>query len=125
MKKASLLFFFLVFGVAFTSFGQTAAPTDFYAGKWEIAVAGTPNGDVKFTTDLVRKDGKLTGELVNPDDKENGKRPITKVVENGDKISIYFDSVEAGELSIDLDKVDNDNLKGNLYNFETVAKRIK
>lgn len=125
MKAPGVLFFFLLLGFAFEGHGQAASSTDFFAGKWEISVVGTPNGDVKFTTDLVRKDGKLTGELINPDDAENSKRPITKVVENGDKIAIYFDSSQAGELSIDLDKVDDDNLKGTLYNFDTTAKRIK
>ena len=110
--------------LAFTSNAQTTRPTDFFAGKWEIDVAGTPNGDVKFLTDLVRKDGRLTGKLVNPADSAN-KRPITKVVESADKVSIFFDSSQAGELSIDLDKVDNDNLKGTLYNFEAKAKRVK
>src|SRR5688500_14815144 len=124
MKKASLLLIVLFLGITFHGFSQTA-PKDFFAGKWEISLAGTPNGDVKFLTNLIRKDGKLTGELVNPEDAANGKRPITKVEENGDKLVIYFEFYQGGEISIDLAKVDNDNLKGALMSFNEKGKRIK
>jgi hypothetical protein len=124
MKKISIFFVLLFLGLACNGFCQTAATTDFFAGKWEIQVVGTPNGDVKFVTDLVRKDGKLTGELVNPADSD-AKRPITRIEESASKLIIFFDSAQIGEISIDLDKVDNDNLKGVLYNFEATAKRVK
>lgn len=94
---------------------------DFFAGKWDIAVSGTPRGDVTFKTDLVRKDGKLTGELVNADD----KRPITKIVENGNKITVFFESSQGGEISIDLEKVDENTLKGLLMSYEAKATRVK
>lgn len=124
MKKVSVILFMLFLGSILPGFSQDASK-DFYAGKWEISVAGTPNGDVTLLADLVRKDGKLTGELTAKADPAM-KLPVTKVEENGDKLSIYFDSSQAGEIAIDLSKVDNDNLAGTLMNnFETKAKRIK
>ena len=126
MKKASFLFILFFVGIAFNGFSQTTIPTDFFAGKWEISVTGSPRGDVKFLTNLVRKDGKLTGELVDSADPANGKRPITKVEETATKLVIYFESTQAGEISIDLAKVDDDNLKGTLMgSYESIAKRIK
>ena len=108
-----------------TTSAATTSSTDFFAGKWEITVAGTPVGDAKFVTDLVRKDGKLTGELKDP----TGTRPntpITKVEDEKEKITIYFDSQQAGEIPIVLSKVDNDNLKGQMMDmFEASAKRVK
>ncbi|MPR34793.1 hypothetical protein [Salmonirosea aquatica] len=125
MKKVSILFFVLFAGVALRGISQTTTPADFFAGKWEILVSGTPNGDVTLVTDLVRKEGKLTGELSSPTD-PNVKFPITKVEESADKLSIYFDSSQAGEIAINLTKVDDDNLKGVLMDsFETKAKRVK
>ncbi len=124
MKKVSLFLFLLVLGVSVRGFAQTAKPTDFFAGKWAISVTGSPRGDVKFLTDLVRKDGKLTGTLVeagNPTE----KRPITKVEESATKLVIYFESSQAGEISINLDKVDDDNLKGMLMSYDATAKRLK
>lgn len=129
MKKVLFFFFFLTLAVAYNGFSQApataSAPSDFYAGKWEISIAGTPNGDVKLFTNLVRKDGKLTGDLSDPVDTSKPKMAITKVEEKPNGMVIYFDSSQAGELSIDLTKVDDDNLKGAVYNFDTVAKRIK
>ncbi len=126
MKKASFLFILFFAGIAFNGFSQTAASADFFAGKWEISVTGSPRGDVKFLTNLIRKDGKLTGELIDAADPANGKRTITKVEETATKLVIYFESTQAGEISIDLAKVDDDNLKGTLMgSYESIAKRVK
>ncbi len=125
MKKVSLFLFVFLLGISLQGFSQTAPPTDFFAGKWEIAVAGTPIGDIKFLTNLVRKDSKLTGELVRADDATAEKRPITKIEETDDQLKIYFESQQGGEISIDLKKVDDNNLKGKLIDFEAAAKRIK
>lgn len=126
MKKAAF-FFALLLSLALTGTAQTAAPADFYAGKWEILITGSPRGDVKFHTNLVRKDGKLTGELVDVTGGPNSteKRAITKVEEADDRLAIYFESSQGGEISMDLAKVDADHLKGSLMSFETTATRLK
>lgn len=125
MKRLTL--FLMMMMAAVIGYAQTAAtpPTDFFAGKWEIAIAGTPMGDVKLVTELVRKDSKLTGELADPADSNKPKLPITKVEEKGDKLIIYFESTQAGELALDLNKADENTLKGTVYNFDAIAKRIK
>lgn len=125
MKKVSLLLFVFLLGVCVRGFSQTTASPDFFAGKWEITVTGTPGGDAKFVTDLVRKDGKLTGELKDP----AGARPntpITKIDEDKEKIVIYFNTEQAGEIGISLAKVDDDHLKGQLMDmFDAAALRVK
>jgi len=113
----------IIMFVGVVTYGQTAP--DFFAGKWEISVKDTPMGDMKFLTDLVRQDGKLTGELSVPVDASAPKRPITRVEETADKLVLYFESAEVGEIAIDLAKVDQDNLQGTLYTFEANAKRVK
>ncbi|WP_420151570.1 hypothetical protein [Spirosoma sp.] len=126
MKKTSLILFFLVFGFAVKGFSQATPPTDFFAGKWEITVVGTPEGDAKLGTELTRKDGKLTGELKDLTGKQTAAIPITKIEEEGTKLTIYFDTAQAGVIPIELTKVDDDNLKGSLMNmFESTAKRMK
>jgi len=82
-------------------------------------------GDVKFTTDLVRRDGKLTGELTNTTDPSQAKRPLIRVEEKGDKLIMYFESSQGGEIAIDLTKMINESLKGNLSTFDAIAKRLK
>ncbi|GAB3164458.1 hypothetical protein [Telluribacter humicola] len=123
MKKVSLFLFIFILGVCVNGFSQTTTAPDFFAGQWEILVTGVPNGDVKFITELTRKDGKLTGELKDP----TGTRPavpITKVEENGDTIIIHFDNDQVGDIGIELAKVDEDHLKGQLMSmFEATAVR--
>jgi hypothetical protein len=125
MKKVSLFLFIFLLGVCVKGFSQATPPTDFFAGKWEITIMGTPEGDAKMVTELIRKDGKLTGELKDP----SGTRPvtpITKILEEGTKLTIYFDTAQAGEIPVELNKVDDDHLKGSLMNmFESTALRVK
>lgn len=86
---------------------------------------GTPNGDSKFNTTLVRKDGKLTGELATADPAQP-KIPITGIEESADKIVIAF-SAQGYDIAIDLTKVDDNNLKGGMMNgmFEAKGVRVK
>ncbi len=97
---------------------------DFFAGKWEIKVAGTPNGDITFVTDLIRKDGKLTGELAVPADPNAPKIPISQIDETADRITIAF-TAQGFNVTVDLNKVDDNNLKGKMMNmFDAKASRI-
>jgi hypothetical protein len=122
MKKISVLVVLFVVGLSFNTFAQTS---DFFTAKWEITVAGTPNGDAKFVTKLERKEGKLSGELTLPADPAAPKIPISNIEESTDKIVIYF-SAQGYDVSVDLTKVDNDNLKGTLMNmFDAKAVRVK
>jgi SepF-like predicted cell division protein (DUF552 family) len=125
MKKVSLLVVFLL-GIVASSFAQTATkPTDFFAGKWEMVVVGTPNGDAKLIADLVRKDGKLTGELADAKDPSKEKIKIDSIDETADKLSIAFQA-QGNNVTMDLTKVDDDNLKGSVMGmFDATAKRLK
>ncbi len=123
MKKISLFLFVFSLGSYLNGYSQATPSTDFFVGKWEITIMGTPNGDAKMVTDLVRKDGKLTGELKDPTG-TNPTTPITKVEEGKDKITIYFDTAQAGEIGVELAKVDDDHLKGQLMSmFDATAVR--
>ena len=125
MKKASILFVLMLVSVALNSIAQAPAATDFFVGRWEIVVVGTPNGDAKFLTDLVRKDGKLTGTLEDPAAASKDPIPITKIEEGTDKLTLYF-TAQGYDVNVDLSKVDDDNLKGSLMNmFDATAKRLK
>lgn len=123
MKKASIILIVLFFGIAVKGFSQTDKPLDFFAGKWEVAFIGTPNGDAKMTTELLRKDGKLTGKLKPADGSDAIE--ITNIEEEAEKLTLFF-STQGYDLSVELKKVDADNLKGSLMNmFDATAKRIK
>ena len=125
MKKVSLFLFIFLLGFCVKGFSQTTTTPDFFAGKWELTILGTPEGDAKMVTELTRKDGKLTGELKDPTGTKPAM-PITKIDEEANKLTIYFNTDQAGEIPIELTKVDDDHLKGSLMNmFDSTAVRVK
>jgi hypothetical protein len=97
--------------------------TDYFIGKWNIFVAGTPNGDVKFILSLARKDGVLTG-TVNDTATNAEISKVTKVEEKDQTITAYF-FAEGHDLSLYLDKKDDTHVVGNLLNmFDATGERI-
>jgi hypothetical protein len=125
MKKAGIILALLFLGIVFQGFSQTT-PKDFFAGRWEISLSGTPAGDIKCATNLVRNDGKLTGELTDAADATKPKRTINKIDETADEIVIFFTSSQGDEIPLALSRADNDNLQGTLMDsFPAKAKRLK
>ena len=125
MKKFIALVFVLTTLFSTSTFASKPDPTDFFAGKWKIMVMGTPNGDVTFATNLIRKDGVLTGQLKIVGDDSLPLIDIAKVEEGGDKVNIYF-TIQSYDVNAELTKVDADNLKGSLMGmFEAKGVRVK
>ncbi len=125
MKKVILILFVFLFGIVVKGFSQSTKPTDFWAGKWEFTVTGTPQGDSKFTTDLIRNEGKLTGDLSSPAMPFGEKIAITKIEESAEKIVIYF-SAKGFDINLEFNKVDDNNLKGSMMGmFDAKGIRIK
>ena len=141
MKKIISVFFLLLFAVLTHGFAQTTTtPTpaivtkdtttltkdsaDFFAGKWELNVLGTPNGDAKLILNLTRKDSKLTGFLTDPAKPTEEKIPLTNVEEGKENIVIYF-TAQGYDVSDNLVKVDANKLKGMLMDmFDSTATRL-
>ena len=123
MSKFHLFAFLLLLSAVVGCASQKDGRNNFFTGKWEIAIADTP--EVKFTTNLVRKNGELTGELTDVSNPDGPKLPITKVEEKGNHISIFYAAADSKELTIDLTKVDDNALKGTAYTFDASARRIE
>ncbi len=110
--------------VAPTQSNAASSTGDFYVGKWDLLVTGTPNGDTKFSMNLARKGGKLEGELVDSSGK-NPAIPITKIEESADNLTVYF-SAQGFDVNVALDKIDHRTLKGKMMNmFDASAIRAK
>jgi hypothetical protein len=125
MKKFIALVFVLTTLFSTSTFAKKPDPTDFFAGKWKILVAGTPNGDVTFATNLIRKDGVLTGQLKIVGDDSLPLIDIAKIEDSSDKVVLYF-TIQGYDVNTELTKVDSDNLKGSLMGmFEAKGTRVK
>lgn len=87
MKKVIITIVVLLFVASAISFAQsmttsdttqaaTKDSSDFFIGQWDLVFYGTPQGDSKLVATLERKEGKLTGHMVNPStpDQKNTSR---------------------------------------------------
>lgn len=123
MKKFQVLLTGLVLLLLLSVNVKGQDKTDYFIGKWDIFVAGTPNGDVKFILSLERKDGLLSG-TVNDAATNAEISKVTKVEEKDQTITAYF-FAEGHDLSLFLDKKDDVHVVGNLLNmFDATGKRI-
>ena len=124
MKKLSLFFaglFFLI--LSFNANAQTQPAKDYFAGKWNVQVEGTPQGDGKMVVALERKEGKLEGAITSKDAPEPNK--ITKVEEKEKSIILYF-TANGYNVNLTLEKKDDDHVTGNMMDmFDATGERIK
>jgi len=125
MKR--LVLFFFIFSAVLFSFGanaQTAAPADYFAGKWSVVAEGTPNGDAKMIVSLERKGGQLSGVILDAATNTEISK-IDKIEETEKSITVYF--VGGGyEVFLLLEKKDDDHVAGSLMNmFDAKGERVK
>ncbi|MFL0160822.1 hypothetical protein [Aquirufa salirivi] len=124
MKKVSMFFAVLAFLLSFQSFSKSTLAPDFFAGKWEVVVIGTPNGDAKMISEIKRVEGTLKAILKDP--KGQNEDMVASVEEKENQILVFFQA-QGMDITLSLTKVDEDNLKGDIMGgmFEAKAKRIK
>jgi hypothetical protein len=112
--------FLLAFSISTNA--QTPA-TDYFVGKWDLLIEGLPQGDPRMIVGLERKDGKLTGSIMDSTQKEIAK--ISKIEEKEKSITVYF-SASGYDVYMEMNRKDEDNITANLLNmFEAKGVRIK
>jgi hypothetical protein len=122
MKKLSLIFTVII-GLFMSLNVNAQAKTDYYPGKWNVLIVGTPNGDAKITLVLERKDGKLVGAVQDSTGKEMTK--ITSMEEKEKTLTAAF-TAQGYDVTLVLDPIDEDNVKGSLMNmFDAKGIRVK
>jgi hypothetical protein len=124
MKKLSFFFAGLLFlALSFNLKAQTTSATDYFVGKWNVQVEGTPQGDGKMTVMLERKDGKLGGTIITKTGSEPTK--ITKVDEKEKSVTVYFNT-SGYDVNLTMEKKDDDHVIGNVMDmFDARGERVK
>lgn len=124
MKKVSLLFTGLFFLLLSTNVhAQSKTGADYFEGKWNVLVKGTPNGDAKMFLVLDKKDSTLTGSVLDSTGKEMSK--IDKVDLNEDKATVYFNT-SGYDVNLEMDKKDEDHVTGSMMGmFDAEGERVK
>ena len=121
--KRLILIFTVIAGALLCTGAKAQNVSDYYPGKWMVMALGTPEGDVKMTFTFERKDGKLTGIVQDSTGKIT--RNLTSIEEKDKTLTVNF-TVPGYDLSLVLDPVDDDHVKGSLLGtFEAYGIRIK
>ncbi|MEO6980751.1 MAG: hypothetical protein ABI113_20320 [Mucilaginibacter sp.] len=110
MKKLSLILTIAI-GLFLSLTVKAQTKPDYFTGKWTVTVMGTPNGDAKMDFVFERKDGKLVGAVQDSTGKELSK--ITQIDEKDKSITAAF-NIQSYDVTLTLDPVDDDHVKGSL-----------
>lgn len=122
MKRLSFILTMAI-GLFFSISAMAQTTKDYFVGKWKITVMGTPNGDNTALYVIDRKDGKLVGSLQDSTGKEVTK--FTSVEEKDKSVTIAF-TAQSYDVSLQLDPVDDDHVKGSMMGmFDVKGIRVK
>lgn len=102
---------------------QATSGADYFSGKWNVLVKGTPNGDAKMFVVLTKADTALTGVIQDSTGAEISK--IDKIEINGDKATVYFNA-QGYDVNLEMNKKDDDHITANMMGmFEAEGERVK
>ncbi len=102
---------------------ESTTAADYFPGKWQVTVFGTPNGDAKMMIILQKKDGKLGGSVQDSTGKEIS--PLTQADLQDKSITLGF-TAQGYDVTLTLQPVDQDNVTGSLMGmFDAKGIRVK
>lgn len=124
MKKVSFVFAGLCFLLLSTTvFAQSKSGADYFKGKWNVLIKGTPNGDAKMIFQLEDRNDSIVGVVQDTTGKEISK--ITNVELTDTSANVYF-TAQGYDVNLVMNKKDDDHITGNLMNmFDAEGERVK
>ena len=124
MKKLSLAIGLLSLLLSFNALAQPKTGADFFSGKWNVVITGTPYGDLKRLYILEKKDNGLSGIVM---DAATGKEvsKCSKVDVKDNEVTLYYTSM-GNDVNIVLTKKDDDHVTGKaLGQYDASGERVK
>jgi len=124
MKKLSFAIGLLSLVLSFNALAQPKTGADFFSGKWNVLITGTPYGDLKRLYILEKKDNGLAGTVM---DGATGKEvsKCSKVEVKNDEVTLYYTSM-GNDVSIVLTKKDDDHVTGKaMGTYDATGERVK
>jgi len=124
MKKLVFFLTAIVFSVlSLHADAQEKTGADYFAGKWNVVIKATPNGDRKMVFALDKTENTITGVVQDTTGKVLSK--IEKAEVTANSITVYF-SMNDHDVSLDLTKKDEDHASGSAMGmFDAEAERVK
>jgi hypothetical protein len=124
MKRlTTLMAGLLSLALSFNAQAQSKTGADFFAGKWNVLITGTPYGDLKRVYILEKRDNGLAGTVLDSTGKEISKCSKIEVKDN--EVTLYY-TAQGTDVSIVLTKKDEDHVTGRAMGmFDAKGERIK
>jgi hypothetical protein len=102
---------------------QTGAGADYFAGKWNVVIKGTPQGDARMFFVLEKKDSTMTGVVQDSTGTQISK--LDKVELAANSATLYF-NVQGYDVNLVMNKKDDDHVTGSLMGmFDADGERVK
>ena len=124
MKKISFLFgiFFLLL-LSTRMYAQSKPGADYFKGKWNVLVKGTPNGDVRMIFLLENTKDSITGVIQDTTGNEISK--ISRVELTDTSANVFF-TAQGYDVNLMMNKKDGDHVTGSLIGmFDAEGERVK
>jgi hypothetical protein len=123
MKKAiTIITAFILLLLAHDLRAQRSG-ADYFAGKWNVLLKGTPGGDARMFIVLEKKDTTMTGVVQDSTGKEMSK--IDKVELTDTSATVYFNA-QGYDVNMVMNKKDDDHITGSLLGmFDAEGERVK
>ena len=123
MKKLkSILIASVLITFAFSAKAQTSTAA-YFAGKWNVLLKGTPDGDHKMIFVIDNTNDSLSGVVQDTTGAEISK--ISSIEQKENEITVYF-TAQGYDVNVVLDKKDDDHATGSLMGmFDVDADRNK
>lgn len=95
--------------------------SDFFLGKWNCTVIGTPNSDAKFVLKIEKTDDALAGSIISEDGKAT---KVDRVSTTASSLTVYW-FAEGYDVYLTLTKKEDDKIEGTLMDmFTTKIERV-
>jgi hypothetical protein len=124
MKKLSLFFTgLLLLVLSISANAQSKTGADYFVGKWNVLIKGTPNGDARMFIILEQKDTTMTGSVQDSAGVEMSK--ISSIELKDTTVTVYF-TAQGYDVNLVMDRKDDDHVIGNLMGmFDAEGDRVK
>ena len=124
MKKVSFLFAGICFLLLSANmFAQSKPDADYFKGKWNVLIKGTPNGDAKMTFVLENRNDSIVGIVQDSAGAEISKTSNVELTDTS--ANVYF-TAQGYDVNLVMNKKDDDHVAGSLMNmFDAEGERIK
>jgi hypothetical protein len=116
-----ILCIILLFITAPGAFAQSQDDIDFFAGKWEIMIKGTQNGDATVILVLDKGADGLTGSIQDTNGVELSK--VARIVVGHEKLNLQF-VVQGQSVSVELVKKDENHVTVRYGNYSADGQRL-